>query len=87
MYEYTGMYSQEGDTSEKVYSYCFNLYDETNKLVLSSGELIHDNSKDTSSSNSTDTWNVRKTLDANISYELEYIVTTVNGLKKSSGRY
>ena len=24
MYEYTGMYSQEGDTSEKVYSYCFN---------------------------------------------------------------
>ena len=87
MYEYTGMYSQEGDTSEKVYSYCFNLYDETNKIVLSSGELIHDNSKDTSSSNSTDTWNVRKTLDANISYELEYIITTVNGLKKSSGRY
>ena len=33
------------DISEKVYSYCFNLYDD-NILIASSGEQIHNNSKD-----------------------------------------
>lgn len=87
VYEYTGVYSHKEDISEKVYSYCFNLYNESNELVATSGELIHDNSKDTDSYESTDVWSVRKNLDANVNYEIEYNVTTVNGLKKTSGRY
>lgn len=87
VYEYTGLYQQEGDMTEKVYSYCFNLYNDGNSLVATSGEIIHDNSKDTDSYQSTDTWSVRKNLEPNVHYEIEYVVTTVNGLTKSSGRY
>ena len=86
-YQYTGVYSQEnGDATEKVYSYCFNLYDEQNKLVATSGELIHHNEED-GAFESTDTWTVRKNLDPNVQYEIEYIVTTINGLTRDSGRY
>jgi hypothetical protein len=42
--ECTGVYTST-DISEKVYSYCFNLYDD-NVLTASSGEQIHNNSKD-----------------------------------------
>ena len=87
-YTYTGVYSQKnGDTTEKVYSYCFNLYNEKNNLVATSGQLIHDNSKDQDFYQSVDTWTVRKNLDANVVYEIEYNVITVNGLSVSSGRY
>lgn len=87
-YTYTGVYSQEdGDMTEKVYTYCFNLYNENNELVATSGELVHDNSKDKDFDKSTDTWTVRKNLDANVIYEIEYNITTVNGLEKSSGRH
>ena len=87
VYEYTGVYTHKDDIAEKVYSYCFNLYNENNELVSTSGELIHDNSKDTDSYESIDVWSVRKNLDANVNYEIEYNVTTVNGLNKTSGRY
>lgn len=87
-YEYTGLYSQvDGDASEKVYSYCFNLYNDQNQLVATSGELIHDSSNDIEHNQSTDTWTVRKNLDPNVSYEIEYVVTTMNGLVEDSGRY
>lgn len=87
-YEYTGLYSQvDGDYSEKVYSYCFNLYNERNELVSTSGELIHDSSNDTEYNQSSDTWTVRKNLDANVNYEIEYVITTMNGFTRNSGRY
>jgi hypothetical protein len=46
-YSYTGVYSQEhGDTTERVYSYKFNLYNAENVLVSTSGDLLHDTTKD-----------------------------------------
>lgn len=83
-YTYTGIYINTEDITEKVYSYCFNLYNENNELVVTSGELIHDNSKDKDNDRSTDTWTVRKNLNANVKYRLEYNITTVNGLTKQS---
>lgn len=80
VYQYTGKYTQEEDTSEKAYSYCFNLYNETSELVATSGTLLHDSTTDEDKSWSIDTWVVRKNLDPNISYTIEYLVTTVNGL-------
>lgn len=68
-----------GDITEKVYSYCFNLYDGNNKLVDTTGELIHNNNKDTNSYEQTDTWTVRKALTPNVIYTLEYTATTING--------
>jgi hypothetical protein len=86
-YEYTGLYSQSLDTTEKVYTYCFNLYDNTNTLIATSGVQLHNNSTDTESNQSTDTWTIRKNLDPNLRYSIEYIVTTSNGLTEASSRY
>lgn len=80
VYQYTGKYTQKEDTSEKVYSYCFNLYNEESELVATSGTLLHDSTTDVDKTYSTDVWVARKNLDANVSYSIEYIVTTVNGL-------
>lgn len=84
-YEYTGLYSQKDmDTTEKVYSYCFNLYNDSNELIATSGEQIHNSSFDKEIYESTDTWTVRKSLEQNVRYEIEYVVTTTNGLQKSA---
>lgn len=80
VYQYTGKYTQEKDTSEKVYSYCFNLYNEESELVATSGTLLHDSSTDVDKTYSTDIWVARKNLDANVSYSIEYMVATINGL-------
>ena len=46
-YTYTGVYSQKGkDTTEKLYSYKFNLYDLNYNLILTSGEKIHNSIND-----------------------------------------
>jgi hypothetical protein len=66
LYTYTGVYTHTEDITEKAYSYRFNLYNSRNELVATSGELIHDNSKDQSADQSTDEWSVRQSLDANV---------------------
>jgi hypothetical protein len=64
-YSYTGTYSQDDSTkdkTEKVYTYRFDLRDEFDKLVVTSGDLIHNSSTDTERYSSSDTWNVTKDL-------------------------
>lgn len=79
VYKCTGVYTN-ADVAEKVYSYCFNLYD-NNILIASSGEQIHNNSKDNCQEfvESRDTWTIRKNLTPNKSYKIGYSVTTLNG--------
>ena len=87
-YTYTGRYNQENrDPTEKAYSYCFDLYDDMNNLVASSGELLHNSSKDEHSYESTDTWTTRASLLPNLVYVLKYTVKTINGLEISSMGY
>ena len=86
-YEYTGLYSQKnGDITEKVYSYRFDLYDNMNTLIASSGDQLHNSSTDITSDESVDTWTIRKKLEPNLKYYIEYTITTLNGLTKSSGQ-
>ena len=90
-YEYTVTAKQDsgidkngnplGDITEKIYSYCFKLYDENNKMIATSGEQIHNTNKDINSYEQIDTWTLRKALDANVTYTLEYSATTTNGYK------
>jgi hypothetical protein len=79
-YEYVGVYLQENDLSEKIYSYRFDLYDEFDNIVASSGEKIHDNSADIDIDSSINTWRLRKNLNPNTPYYLQYKVITMNGL-------
>lgn len=80
-YDYVGVYSQKDseDKTEKVYSYCFNLYDESNQVVATSGVCLHNSSNDKELYESTDTWTIRKNLEPNLHYRIEYSVTTMNG--------
>jgi hypothetical protein len=87
---YTGCYSQSGDdkdSSEKEYSYQFILYDSKNNVVADSGILLHNNSNDTSSYESYDTYSFPFSVADNKSYYLVYKVTTINNMEVSSSRY
>lgn len=85
-YDYTGVY-ENSDTSEKVYSYEFSLYDNSNNLVATSGELLHNSSLDTDIRISIDKWTTRYGLDQNKTYFIIYKVKTVNGIEFSSPAY
>lgn len=88
-YTYLGEYSQEGkDTTEKVYSYCFELTDRDGNIVSTSGVKIHDASSDNSNTAiSTDSWTLRRNLVKDVPYYIQYKVTTINGLEVSSAKY
>lgn len=79
-YEYVGVYSQENDINEKIYSYEFNLYDESNGIIATSGMNIHNNSTDIDLDSSSDTWRVTKNLITNKPYYIQYKGITINGL-------
>ena len=86
-YDYTGYYTNPGDASEKVYSYQFDLYDIQGVLVASSGEQLHNSSKDTDTNSSIDEWTTRYGLQSDLTYNIVYKVKTINGLEVSSPSY
>lgn len=89
-YKYFGFYSQEkenGDKTEHAYSYQFDVYDENNNIVATSGEQLHNSSNDTEENLSYDEFTYSKELPLNKSYRIKYTVTTINGLVISSPRY
>lgn len=88
-HNYTGYYSQEnGDTSEKVYSYQFNIYDSSGQnILLSSGECLHNSSTDTNIDMSSDNYSVTTDLQYYTIYYIEYVITTINKMVISSPKY
>lgn len=91
-YEYVGVYQQpsEGnkyDTTEKAYSYCFELRDIDGNIVSTSGTQIHNSSYDTEPEEMHDHWVLRKNLKEGVPYYLTYKVTTTNGLECESQSY
>jgi hypothetical protein len=84
--KYTGSYTNS-DSSEKVYSYEFNLYDSSGALVVSSGKLLHNSSLDTETTSSSDSWTVPCGVEPGKDYSIEYNIKTINGIEKSSGLY
>lgn len=97
-YSYTGIYKQTNllindvtqsrDASEKVYSYCFTIYDfETGEVFDTSGIQLHNASYDTEKDQSSDTWTSMKTLLTDHVYQIQYQVITLNNMTAASGRY
>lgn len=86
-YDYVGVYKNPGDMTERLYSYCFNLYDNENNLLRTSGEKIHNSELDPNLDEQIDIYNIEQDLEINQSYYLEYIITTLNGLTGTSGKY
>lgn len=95
-YTYLGKYSQEQrdsngknlkDSSEKVYSYRFDLYDWNGELVETSGDLLHNHENNESIYETNDKYTIKISLQPNKTYTLYYSVITTNGLKESSPGY
>ena len=84
--EYTVVTLQR-DGTEKIYSYCFELTDTNGNIVDTTGVKVHDSSTDMSTTQSSDSWTLRRNLTKNVPYYLTYKVTTLNGLEWSSPRY
>ena len=69
------------DKSEKVYSYCFTIFDDTNSVVYeTTGEQIHNINSDVTSNYSIDSWTPAKMLVPGHRYIITYKVTTTNKL-------
>lgn len=86
-FEYIGVYEQSGtDTTEKAYSYKFNLYNESGEVLETSGEQFHNSSTDTEANESWDKWTITRSLDKNLNYYIGYSVTTINGYETGETR-
>lgn len=81
---YEGVYSQEnGDLTEKVYSYEFILKDASGSIIESSGVQLH-NSNDDFLYESKDKYTLKTDLEQDKIYNLCYSIKTVNGLTRSA---
>ena len=88
IFSYMGIYDQTGgDSSEKVHSYCFNLYDENDDIIATTGEKVHNTTIDVDLYQSYDEFEYTKDLDPYYTYKLQYYVITSNNLKVYSPLY
>ena len=84
---FTGFYDQTGkDTTEKVYNYQFNLY-QNGELYLTSGWLLHNSTYDDSPSSSFDIYGFESSIVPNLKYQLEYKIRTINNLEVATELY
>ena len=91
---YVGTYSQARisntearDSSEKVYSYCFNVYDSKGDLFDTSGDQIHNSFEDENAYSSRDIFTLNKELEINKNYYIQYTVKTSNNAIFKSSKY
>lgn len=88
LYTYEGIYSQENqDSSERVYSYRFDLFNSEGELINTSGELLHNSSHDENLYESHDSYTFLQELTTNKLFGIKYTVITTNGLIASSPMY
>ena len=86
--KYTGVYTNPGDLTEKLYTYYFNVYDNKDRLVTTTGELLHNFEEDESILESKDEFELLIGLEDNQTYKIMYGGTTTNGMRvKTNGTY
>jgi len=86
-YEYTGVYHQDGDNSEKLYSSNLLLLDSDYNVIYQSDEVIHSAGNDVLPNEATELFTIPFELDINKRYRMRWRVTTVNGLSVSTPEY
>lgn len=87
--DFIGRYKNT-DITEKVYSYCFTIYDENNQVFETSGNLIHNSESDEiilNKYNAIDTWSSKKNLTKGKIYHIAYSVKTINDYKAETFPY
>lgn len=89
-YCYVGKYIQDeniGDSTEKLYSSRFRLYNNSGKVLIDSGEIIHNILNDTSAYEAIESYEIPRDLDANVSYYLTFQIKTSNNLVLETRKY
>lgn len=98
-YDYVGIYSQgkhkdlltgetvSRDTTEKMYSSRFVIYNDDGSIFADSGEIIHKTQNDSVSYESHESFIFAQDLDINRNYYIRFEVKTTNGLEVSSPKY
>ena len=84
--KFVGHYANS-DISEKVYQYCFTLYDSLGNVLETSGKLLHNVSLDESQAESQDIFSFKYNLTENKLYRVRYEIITNNGLTLSTVGY
>lgn len=91
---YVGVYENTNDPNERPYSYCFQLYDESNILIETSGWRLHNSSvnsleekKNFTLDQTIDTYTFTSSLQQNLSYYIQYGVRTINNVEIFSPLY
>lgn len=87
--EFTGIFTQaeNGDVTEKVYSSYFEVFYPDGTLAYTSGDILHNIQNDVKQYTSTESYSFNRDIPEDTIYTIRYVVTTTNGLVKSSPLY
>lgn len=87
-HSFTGLYKQtNGDITEKVRTYRFDVYNEEDSIIWSTGDCLHNINSDTNLDFSEDRYQLNNDVEYEKMYYVQYSVTTSNGLSLSSPKY
>lgn len=89
-HEYIGVCKQDkenGDITERIYSYEFNFYDKDKNIISTTGELLHNSSNDVDISETYDRFSIPFDINSEENYFISYSITTQNGIKVSTPLY
>ena len=75
------------DITEKVYTYRFDIYDENDMIIYTSGDCLHNSSTDTNAEFSEDKYAFNFEIPNDTIYYIQYSITTLNNLTISTPRY
>lgn len=87
--EFIGQYIQaeNGDVTEKLYSSYFEVFYQDGSFAYASEDLLHNIQNDVNQYSSIETYSFNRDIPEDEIYTIHYVVTTTNGLVKSSPLY
>ena len=85
--EYLGVYRNLKDPTEKAYEYKFDLFNRNDKIIDTSGWLLHNSYEDVALTESIDRYVIKYALKQDVTYKVQYSVRTNNNLVMKSFKY
>jgi len=86
-HNFLGIYTQNRDMTEKVYSSRSIITDKEKNVIKDTGDILHSYQDDVSANSSQTLMILDEDLNFDTFYYIEYIITTNNGLVYSSPKY
>lgn len=86
-YDYVGVYHQNGDVTEKLYTSRLKMWDSDYNILYDSGSVLHSTKNDVLPNEAIETFSIPFELEIGKSYKLRYETTSINGLVTPSTTY